>query len=135
MKLLSKIQAAALQLKLNTCCMEVPAIRLILLATVDGFQLVTAGNRHKDSDLAEKFAAIASSMSALAEAAGKELGSKKKLESVALDLTDLRVALRMVDGGKQQFVLAAAADKKIELQALVKIVHDNAFLLEEALQG
>jgi len=115
--------------------MEVPAIRLILLATVDGFQLVTAGNRRKDNDLAEKFAAIASSMSALAEAAGKELGSKKNLESVALDLVDLRVALRMVDGGKQQFVLAAAADKKIELQALVKIVHDNAFLLEEALQG
>ncbi|MCL2872159.1 MAG: roadblock/LC7 domain-containing protein [Betaproteobacteria bacterium] len=132
---LSKIQATALQLKLNTCCMEVPAIRLILLATVDGFQLVTAGNRRKDNDLAEKFAAIASSMSALAEAAGKELGSKKNLESVALDLVDLRVALRMVDGGKQQFVLAAAADKKIELQALVKIVHDNAFLLEEALQG
>ncbi|MDR0770190.1 MAG: roadblock/LC7 domain-containing protein [Burkholderiales bacterium] len=134
MKPLSKLQAAALQWRLNRCCAEVPEIQLILLATVDGFQLVVAGSRREDAELPEKFAAIASSMTALGEAAGKELGSSQRLEAVALDLIDLLVILRMVDGGDQQFVLAAAADKKIGLEALLKIVHDNAFCLEEALR-
>ncbi|MCL2310105.1 MAG: roadblock/LC7 domain-containing protein [Proteobacteria bacterium] len=134
MKPLSKIQAAALQLRLNRCCAEAPEIQLILLATVDGFQLVVAGSRREDAELPEKFAAIASSMAALSDAAGKELGSEKRLATVVLDLGDLRVILRMVDGGKQQFVLATVAESKVGLDTLSKIVHDTALLLEEALR-
>ncbi|MDR0247022.1 MAG: roadblock/LC7 domain-containing protein [Burkholderiales bacterium] len=134
MKPLSKIQATALQLRLNHCCAKVPEIQLILLATVDGFQQVVAGSQRADTELPEKFAAIASSMMALGEAAGKEVGSKKRLEAVVLDLTDLRVILRMVDGGKQQFVLATVADRKASLSVLLKIVYENARLLEEALR-
>ncbi|MDR2710541.1 MAG: hypothetical protein LBB65_04290 [Burkholderiales bacterium] len=130
---LSKIQAAALQLRLYRCCADVPAIQLMLLSTVDGFQLVTAGSRRDDPELPEKFAAMASSMSALAAAAGKELGSKEHLEAVVLDLIDLRVILRMVNSAQQQFVLATVADRQTSLGPLLKIIYENARLLEEVL--
>ncbi len=133
MEPLSRIQLAALQWRLNRCCAEIPEIQLILLATVDGFQLAVAGSRREDTELSEKFAAIASSLTALSEAAGKELGSKQRLAVVALDVVDLRVILRVVDGGDRQFVLAAAAGRSVGLNALLEIVHDNARLLEDAL--
>ncbi|MDR2016155.1 MAG: roadblock/LC7 domain-containing protein [Burkholderiales bacterium] len=135
MNALSKLQIAALQWRLNSCCEKAPEIQLILLATVDGFQLVVAGSQRNDTELPEKFAAIASSMTALSEAAGQELGTKKRLEAVALDLVDLWVILRMVNGDQEQrFVLAAVAEKKVGLGKLLRIVHDNALLLEEALR-
>lgn len=133
MEHLSGAQLAVVQKILDGICSRAGDVQLALLASTDGFQLASAGSKNSVPDLAEKFAAMASSMSALNEAAGKELGAAE-LDTAVMDFKDLQMILRKLQSGSHEFVLAFASSKAIVLGNLLWTARECAHGIEEALR-
>ena len=128
----SKLQEAAVRKALDQVYARIPEIQLAVLSTTDGFHVAAIGSKQDEPDLPEKFAVMASSLSALSEAAGKELGARH-LDVAMLDFSGLQVLLRSVQARQKKFVLAVAADKTAVLGNLLWAVRECAHSIEEAL--
>ena len=110
---------------LDRVCVRVPNVQLITLASADGFSIASMGSKNSEPGLPGKFAAIASSMSALGVAAGKEFGATGLNISI-FDFSTVHVALRLITGKSNHFVLAIAAEKNTVLGKLLWVIRECA---------
>ena len=117
---------------LDRVCVSVPDVQLITLASIDGFSIVSMGNKNNEQGLPGKFAAIASSMGSLGVAAGKEFGATDLKISI-FDFSTLHLVLRLVKGKSNHFVLAIAAEKKTALGKLLWVARECTDELEDIL--
>ncbi|MDR1528944.1 MAG: roadblock/LC7 domain-containing protein [Burkholderiales bacterium] len=131
--LIEKMQQLQIKKLLETTYREISSIQLIVLASVDGFNLATSGSKAQDFNLPEKFAAMASSMAALSQAAGKELDANHQSVTI-LDFKGLQIVLRIVKTSTNTFILAIAESKEIILGNLLVKARDCAQNIKEALQ-
>lgn len=121
----AKLQELRIQRILENTCQSVMEIQLIVLASIDGFNLASSGRMiDQDPELPEKFAAMSSSMAALSNAIGKEFESQKHFSVAIADYENLQVVLRTVNSRSGSFVLAVAASKNIILGNLLSELRD-----------
>lgn len=131
----AKLQELRTQKILEDMCKDVTAIQLIVLASVDGFNLAAAGKMAAENpELPEKFAAMASSMAALSNAAGTEFETKEHFSVTISDYKSLQIVLRAINSRSASFVLAVAASKNIVLGNLLLEIRDCTQKIKAALK-
>jgi predicted regulator of Ras-like GTPase activity (Roadblock/LC7/MglB family) len=114
---------------------QIPALELAALASADGFSLAAAGSKSKENSFPEKFAAMVSSMSALSEAVGKEIGARE-LNITAVDFEDKQIVLCAIRSDNQScsFVLAFVAAQDILLGNLIWAIRQCAEEIKDTLR-
>jgi|GEM_PF-1350103 Uncharacterized distant relative of homeotic protein bithoraxoid len=131
----AKLQEIRTQKALDDICRSMKAIQLVVLASVDGFNLAASGKMiDEDPELSEKFAAMSSSMAALGNAVGAELKSSEPFSVVIADYKELQVVLRTVNVRSGSFVLAAAASKSVVLGNLLLEIRDCTQKIRDVLR-
>ena len=100
-------------------------IELIVVATTDGFVLTHSGARSAATPLVERCAAIVSSLSALSEAGGKELGGNR-LDMTILNFNNLNLLTLKVKAPYQDLILAVAANTETSLGNLLWFTREAA---------
>jgi predicted regulator of Ras-like GTPase activity (Roadblock/LC7/MglB family) len=133
-QIIPQAQKKAVQEKLTQFSREFKNIKLVTLASIDGFALASAGSQARHSETPERFAAMASSMAALAQAAGKEFEADD-FEVALLDFRNMYLAYRGIKTPSASFVLAVVIEHPENLGTFSKGLRACAKFIETVLKN